>query len=71
MDRSSRDVNDVSVFESLRFRTVFAVHTNAIGLRFRMYAFSMKTISVFDRVCVDRRPKRIEMYAKCMRFSTH
>ena len=44
---------------------VFAVHTKCLhsGERFHMYAFSMKTISVFDRSSVDDSRKRIEKYA--------
>ena len=55
--RNVCDVNDVNVFESLRFRRLHS------GKRFQMYAFSMKMISVFDRCSVDDRRKRIEKYA--------
>ena len=31
--------------------------------RFQIDAFSVNTLSVFERISVDGRPKRIEMYA--------
>ena len=44
---------DVIVFKSVRFQ----VSTLKIS------AFSLNTLSVFERISVDGRPKRIEMYA--------
>ena len=52
--------------------SVFAVHTNRIGLcfqilhsgqGFKMYAFSMKMLSIFNRCSVNDRQKCIEKYA--------
>ena len=49
--------------------SVFGVHTNTICMRFhsvftfQIDAFSVNTLSVFERISVDGRPKRIEMYA--------
>ena len=49
-----------------------SVHTNMICCvficihfqqRFQIDAFSVNTLSVFERISVDGRPKRIEMYA--------
>ena len=42
---------------------VFVFKCLQSGQRFQMYAFSTKTIIVFDRCSVDDRPKRIEKYA--------
>ena len=71
------DASDVIVFKSIRFRKYpfSSVHTNTICtcMRFQLcslstvfshiYVFSVNTLSVFERISVDGRPKRIEMYA--------
>lgn len=55
----------LSVFESLRFRRPHWDDSSLFfkcllsELRFQMYAFSFKTMSVFDRISVDDRRKRV------------
>ena len=38
-------------------------HLYSLSTAFQIDAFSVNTLSVFERISVDGRPKRIEMYA--------
>ena len=56
---------DVIVFESLCFQVStlapYVCVFSCIQQRFRLDAFSVKRLSVFERISVDGRPKRIKM----------
>ena len=61
--------SDVIVFKSIRFRVSTLIRYVCVFIcihfqqRFQIDAFSVNTLSVFERISVDGRPKRIEMYA--------
>ncbi len=63
------DASDVIVFKSIRFRVSTLIRYVCVFIcihfqqRFQIDAFSVNTLSVFERISVDGRPKRIEMYA--------
>ncbi len=63
------DASDVVVFKRIRFRVSTLVRYVCVFIcihfqqRFQIDAFSVNTLSVFERISVDGRPKRIEMYA--------
>ncbi len=64
------DASDVIVFKSIRCRvsTLYDIYVCVFicihfQQRFQIDAFSVNTLSVFERISVDGRPKRIEMYA--------
>ena len=63
------DASDVIVFKSIRFRVSTLIRYICVFIcihfqqRFQIDAFSVNTLSVFERISVDGRPKRIEMYA--------
>ena len=63
------DAADVIVFKSLRFqvstliRYVYVFICIHFQQSFQFDAFSVNTLSVFERISVDGRPKRVEMYA--------
>ncbi len=54
--RATSSFSKVSVFECV----FICIHFQQ---RFQIDAFSVNTLSVFERISVDGRPKRIEMYA--------
>ena len=60
---------DVIVFKSVRFQVSTLIRYVCVSIcihfqqRFQIDAFSVNTLSVFERISVDGRPKRIEMYA--------
>ncbi len=68
-ERVAIDANDVIVFKSIRFRVSTLIRYVCVFIcihfqqRFQIDAFSVNTLSVFERISVDGRPKRIEMYA--------
>ncbi len=68
-ERVSIDASDVIVFKSIRFRVSTLIRYVCVFIcihfqqRFQIDAFSANTLSVFERISVDGRPKRIEMYA--------
>ena len=52
----------------MRLKSPFSsVHTSTIC--FCSQSYSLKTLSVFERISVDGSPKRIEMYALVKRTS--
>ena len=63
------DASDVIVFKRIRFRVSTLIRYVCVFIcihfqqRFQIDAFSVNTLSVFERISVDGRPKRIEMYA--------
>ncbi len=63
------DASDVIVFKTIRFRVSTLIRYVCVFIcihfqqRFQIDAFSVNTLSVFERISVDGRPKRIEMYA--------
>ncbi len=63
------DASDVIVFKSIRFRVSTLIRYVCVFIcihfqqRFQIDAFSVNTLSVFERISVDGRPKRIEMHA--------
>ena len=68
-ERVAIDASDVIVFKSIRFRVSTLIRYVCVFIcihfqqRFQIDAFSVNTLSVFERISVDGRPKRIEMYA--------
>ena len=61
---------DIIVFKSVRFQVSTRIRYVCVSIcvqrfqqRFQIDAFSVNTLSVFERISVDGRPKRIEMYA--------
>ena len=60
---------DFIVFKSIRFRVSTLIRYVCVFICihfqqcFQIDAFSVNTLSVFERISVDGRPKRIEMYA--------
>ena len=68
-ERVAIDASDVIVFKSIRFRMSTLIRYVCVFIcihfqqRFQIDAFSVNTLSVFERISVDGRPKRIEMYA--------
>ena len=60
---------DVIVFKSVSFQVSTLIQYVCVSIcihfqqRFQISAFSLNTLSVFERISVDGRPKRIEMYA--------
>ena len=63
------EMTDVIVFNSTRFQVSTLIRYVCVCIcihfqqRFQIDAFSVNTLSVFERISVDGRPKRIEMYA--------
>jgi hypothetical protein len=68
-ERVAIDASDVIVFKSIRFRVSTLIRYVCVFIcihfqqRFQIDAFSVNTLSVFERISVDGSPKRIEMYA--------
>ncbi len=68
-NRVAVDASNVIVFKSIRFRVSTLIRYACVFIcihfqqRFQIDAFSVNTLSVFERISVDGRPKRIEMYA--------
>ena len=64
-----RTMADVIVFKSIRFQVSVLIRYVCVSIcihfqqRFLFGAFSVNTLSVFERISVAGRPKRIEMYA--------
>ena len=60
---------DVFVFKSARFQVSTLIRYVCVFIcihfqqRFQIDAFSVNTLSVFESISVDGRPKRFEMYA--------
>ena len=60
---------DVIVFKSVRFQVSTLIRYVCVSIcihfqqRFQIDAFSVNMLSVFERINLDGRPKRIEMYA--------
>ena len=60
---------DVIVFKSVRFQVSTLIRYACVSIcihfqqRFQIDASSVNTLSVFERISVDGRPKRIKMYA--------
>ena len=60
---------DVIVFKSVRFQMSTLIRYVCVSIcihfqqRFQIDAFSVNTLSVFERISVDGRPKRINLYA--------
>ena len=63
---------DVIVFKSVRFQMSTLIRYVCVSIcihfqqRFQIDAFSVNTLSLFERISVDGRPKR----TICMRFQT-
>ena len=60
---------DAIVFKSVRFQMSTLIRYVCVSIcihfqqRFQIDAFSVNTLSVFERISVDGRPKRINLYA--------
>ena len=60
---------DVIVFKRVRFQMSTLIRYVCVSIcihfqqRFQIDAFSVNTLSVFERISVDGRPKRINLYA--------
>ena len=63
------EMTDVIVFKSTRFQVSTLIRYVCVCIcihfqqRFQIDAFSVNTLSVFERISVDGRPKRINLYA--------
>ena len=63
------EMTDVIVFKSTCFQVSTLIRYVCVCIcihfqqRFQIDAFSVNTLSVFERISVDGRPKRIKMYA--------